>query len=263
MNNKYIVLRPTQHQTGIFAFLWQSLRGIYHNPYQYYYFYFGKESCYFDGTVEGFNNVWDYYYKQPFTNTFPTVIEKEVGLIFDQISEFREGEDYGLTTEEYNHRRFIFNSILNSYFELLPHMTEKIDSFWNTNMANKTILGIHCRGTDHPNNADLSKYLDQIEQISSDYDCIFAMSDEQGKIDILRERFGSKLITYDTFRSTNGAPLWHTSFAPIHNPRLIGEEALIESYLMARTAHLLFYTGSNVNFFIRALNPFLPYTLLK
>jgi hypothetical protein len=38
----------------------------------------------------------------------PSNIEKEVGLIFDFESEFREGEEFNLVSEEYNKRRFVF-----------------------------------------------------------------------------------------------------------------------------------------------------------
>jgi hypothetical protein len=123
------------------------------------------------------------------------------------------------------------------------------------------VLGLHCRGTDHPNNSDIGQYIAQIEKLAAEYDIIFAMSDEQNKIDILKNHFGNKLVTYDTFRSPNGAPL-HISLRHMHNPRLMGEEVLIEAYLLARTDLLLFYTGSNVNFFVRALNPVLPYLQL-
>jgi hypothetical protein len=104
--------------------------------------------------------------------------------------------------------------------------------------------------------------MDEIKFISAEYDVIFAASDEQSKIDMLRHHIGDKLITYDTFRSPSSAPL-HIALRHMHNPRLIGEEALIEVYLLARTNLLLLYTGSNVNFFVRALNPNLPYHTLQ
>jgi hypothetical protein len=261
MTNSYILLHPTQPHSGLFAFIWQTIRGVYHNADKPYYFYFGPECCYYDDTIFGFNNAWDYYFEQPHTALVPLQIEKEVGLIFDAESEFREGEEFGLSSEEYNKRRFVFNDIIKKYYVLKPYLREKIDTFYNLHLAGKRVIGLHCRGTDHPNNSDIGRYIEQIQNISADYDVIFATSDEQSKIDILKHHFGDKLITYDTFRSPTGAPI-HIALRHMHNPRLIGEEALAEAYLLAKTDLLLFYTGSNVNFFVRALNPTLPYTQL-
>ena len=262
MTNSYILLHPTQPHSGLFAFIWQTIRGVYHNPNKQYYFYFGPECCYYDHNLAGFNNAWDYYFEQPHTSITPVEIEKEVGLIFDFESEFREGEEFNLNSVEYNKRRFIFHEIINKYYKLKPYIQEKIDTFYNTYFLNKRVMGIHCRGTDHPNNTDIRKYISQIEDISKDFDCIFATSDEQDKIDALKSHFGNKLVTYNTFRSHDGSPV-HISLRSMHNPRMIGEEALIEAYLLARTSLLTFYTGSNVNFYVRALNPNLPYICLS
>jgi hypothetical protein len=258
MTQSYILLHPTQPDSGLFAFIWQTIRGIYHNPDRQYYFYFGHECCYYNSNFKGFNNAWDYYFKQPHIQNMPNFVEKEVGLIFDFESEFREGVDFNLNYNEYNNRRFIFNDIIKKYYILNDVITEKIDTFYTNNFKNKKVLGIHCRGTDHPNNTDITKYLKKIENIANDYDIIFATSDEQSKIDILIEYFGNKLITYPTFRSPNGLPI-HISLRHLYEPNLIGEEVLIEAYLLSKTDLLLLYTDSNVNFYVRALNPNLPY----
>ena len=74
MENSYILLHPTQPNSGLFAFIWQTIRGIYHNPNKQYYFYFGPECCYYDGSLPAFNNAWDYYFDQPYSSTFPSNI---------------------------------------------------------------------------------------------------------------------------------------------------------------------------------------------
>lgn len=262
MSESFVLLHPTHNNSGLFAYLWQTIRGIYHNPNKNYYFYFGPECCYYDSEISGFNNAWDYYFEQPHTATPPENIEKEVGVIYDHESEFREGTEFNLKFMEYNKRRFIFHEIINKYYKLKPHIEKKIQAFYDAHFLNKKVLGIHCRGTDHPNNIDIQQFISQIKEISVSYDLIFAMSDEQSKIDILQKHFGEKVITYDTFRSTDGSPI-HIALRHLHNPRLIGEEAIIETYLISKTDLLLLYTGSNVNFYARALNPNLPYINLN
>jgi hypothetical protein len=261
MNTDYIILNPVFPNSGLFAFIWQSIRGIYHNPNEKYYFKFGPECCYYDHSILGMNNAWEYYFEQPHINYQPFNVKKVVGIIDVIESEFREGEEFGLSREEYNNRRFVFNEIIQKYIKLKPHIQNKIDEFCQMHFKNKRVIGIHCRGTDHPNNTDITKFLDKIKQLSAGYDLIFAMSDEQSKIDVLQEAFQDRLVTCNTYRSPSNMPL-HISMRNMHNPRLIGEEVLIEAYVLARTDRILLYTGSNVNFYVRALNPTLQYESL-
>lgn len=260
METNYILINPVHGGAGFFSYIWESLRAVYHNPNKHYYFYFGPESSYYDTSVTGFNNVWDYYFEQPHSSTFPSNnIEKYIRTIInEQESEYREGEEFNLDFDAYNKQRFVYNEIINKYYKLKPEIQQKIESFYSTHFVNKRVLGIHCRGTDHPNNKNIFLYLDKIEATLQDYDVLFAMSDEQGKIDALRERFGNKVVTYSTFRSMNNMPL-HVLPHHTYNKRLLGEEVLVEAYLLARTDMLLLYTGSNVNFYSRALNPHLQY----
>lgn len=259
MEHNYIVINPTHIGAGFFSYIWETLRAIYHNPDKNYYFYFGPECSYYDNTIVGFNNAWDYYFEQPHSSLPPTKVEMYIRTIINnQESEYREGLEFNLDFDSYNKQRFVYNDIINKYIKLKPHIQEKIESFYSTHFVNKRVVGIHCRGTDHPNNKNISEYLDSIEKVLQEYDILFAMSDEQRKIDIIQERFGDKIVTYNTFRSIDNTPL-HVLPQHKYNKRLLGEEVLIESYLLARVDVLLLYTGSNVNFYSRALNPNLTY----
>lgn len=259
MTDGYILVNPTHRHAGFFSYIWETIRTVYHHPNKKYYFYFGPESAYYDSTISGFNNAWDYYFQQPHSNTFPTNIEKHVSAINnDTESEYREGAEFNLDYDLYNKRRFVFNNIINQYYKLQPHIQEKIDIFYSSNFLNKKVLGMHCRGTDHPYKKDVSLYLNKIEDMLKQYDVLFAMSDEEDKINTLKQTFGDRVVTYDTFRSNSSTPL-HVSPKHNYNMRLLGEEVLIESYLLAKTDFLLLYTGSNVNFYSRVVNPNLQY----
>ena len=244
----YRLLHPTQHNSGMFAFIWQTIRAMYHYPEDEYYIWFGRESCYFDEEMysqQGIDNVWDYYFKQPHTDSMPTTISSEVGLLHDEWSEFR---DIYLTPDV--------------YAQLLPHVQQKIDDFYKSKFENKRILGIHCRGTDHPDKQDMQYYVDKIATYIDDYDYVFIASDEQYRVDCIKQAFGDKVIEYDvTFRSISDSPLhYHNSMQC--SKYYVGEDVIIEAYLLAKTNMLLCCTNSNVNYFARALNLELPYKLL-
>lgn len=259
----YRLLHPTQPNSGLFAFIWQTIRGMYHYPNDKYYVYFGKECCYFDYDIlneQNIDNVWDYYFEQPHTNIFPNRNEilSEVGLLFDEFSEFR---DVFLDPEVYKIRRIEYANIIKSNVRLLPHVKEKIDSFYNSNFFGKKVLGLHCRGTDHPDKKPMEYYLEEINSVIKDYDILFVTSDEQSRVDYIKNIFKEKVITYPTFRSLNDGPL-HYANNYNYNKYFIGEEVLIEAYLLSKSDYLLCCTGSNVNFFIRCLNPNLNYKIL-
>jgi hypothetical protein len=258
----YRLLHPTQPNSGMFAFIWQTIRAMYHYPNDNYYVWFGRESCYFDEEMyqqQDISNVWDYYFKQPHTNTMPTEISSEVGLLHDEFSEFR---DILLTPDVYEKRRAEYHDIITKHVHLLPHVQQKIDAFYEQNFKNKKILGVHCRGTDHPDKKNMSYYIEQISKYVDDYDYIFITSDEQYRVDCIKHAFGDKVIEYDvTFRSISESPLhYHNSYQC--SKYYIGEDVIIEAYLLAKVNMLLCCTGSNVNYFIRALNLNLKYSYL-
>lgn len=259
---KYIFLHPTQPNSGLFAFIWQAIRGMYHYPNEKYYVLFGRECCYFDQDIyseQQVDNVWEYYFEQPHTDVMPKQeqIIREVGLLFDEFSEFR---DVFLTPEIYTIRRKEYSEIINKNLKLLPHVSEKIEDFYNKNFLGKKVLGLHCRGTDHPDKLPMESYIDKIKKHIDDYDIMFVTSDEQSRVDYIKEIFGDKVVLYPTFRSKNQQPL-HYQSSHGYNKYFVGEEVIIEAYLLAKTNFLLCCSGSNVNFFVRSLNKDLPYEI--
>ena len=265
MEDEYVLLHPTQPNSGMFAFIWQTIRGMFHYPNEKYYIFFGQESCYYDYTYSknyNIHNVWDYYFKQPFIEQIPPSnnIIKEIGLIFDEVSEFR---DIYMTKNQYDLNRIIYNKIINDNIKLLPHVEVKIESFVNNNFNNKKVIGIHCRGTDHPEKIDIYQSLELSKPYTDMYDLIFLSSDQIEYIDIFKKYYGEKLITYDTnIRSSGNIPL-HYANGYNYSKYKIGEDAIVEAYLHSKTDFLLGTVNSNVNYFIRALNKNIPYNILK
>jgi hypothetical protein len=237
---------------------------MYHYPEDQYYVLFGRECCYFDEDMyneQQIDNVWDYYFEQPHTHAIPHKenIISEVGLLQDEWSEFRD--IYIDSKEEYQKIRKEYNAIINKHIKLLPHVKEKLYSFYENNLKNKKILGLHCRGTDHPDKLPMDNYVDVINKKLVDYDALFVTSDEQSRVDYIVNTFKNKVIVYPTFRSNSESPLHYQNYHN-YNKYFVGEEVLIEAYLLSMTNHLMCCTASNVNFYVRALNPNLNYTML-
>lgn len=254
MNN--ILIRPKHYGAGFFSYVWCTLRVMYSHPWSHYHIHYGPEFSYYDSTIG--DNAWEYYFLQPnksFVNDLDTI---ELSGDDSMGSEYRDGFMDDQSISHIQDIRDSYNKIIKENVVIQPHIQEKIDLFIKDNFTNNNILGIHLRGTDHPCKKPMSDYFDIIDSYEKDYDIIFASSDEQERIDVLIERYGNKVITYNSIRSKSDTQLHH-GWDNISIRYNIGEDVLIESCLLSNTHFLLCCSGSNVNYFSRALNPKLKY----
>lgn len=257
---KYTVIKPENvpgSSCGFCGFIWQAIRAIYHNPNEEYYFDFSNSHY---QTTPGADNIWDHYYEQPFTTVKPqeNEIKKTVGIIFDPESNFIHEEMVPQTPENIQAKRQIFNKIYTQHFKLKKEIQDRIDSFYDNNMRGKKVLGVHFRGTDHPNRQNMDKSLQVIKNNIIQYDRLLICSDEFFRYKIAAVAFKHKAIAYNSIRSDSSAPLHHNVSASNQNAeyfKKITEDIIIEATLMSKTDFLVCCPGSNVNFLSRAINP--------
>jgi hypothetical protein len=265
---EYIYIHPTS-SCGMCGYIWQVIRAMYHFPNDKYYIQLGKECMFFDDSIEHTKNAWEYYFEQPHINVLPPSenIIKEVGLLHDAFSEFRDCYMKNSTKDQLQNRRIEYSKIIEKNVILKSSIKEKIDSFYDTHFKGKKVLGVHCRSTDHPDKLNISDCANMIDSLSNQHDLIFASSDDAHQIYQLKDIFGDKLVTYDSLRSTDGNALHHQ-----HNQRIvgkdnynykIGEDVIVESYLLSKTNFLFCTTNSNVNYLVRSINPHLPYIVIN
>lgn len=261
MKDNYIIIKP-QENCGMCGYIWQTLRAIYQNPNKKYYIDFSN-SIYkpnMDNT-----NVWDLYFEQPHINIKPSEdqIEKEVGILFDVESAFIWSEIQPNTPEQIQKRRDEFSNIINHYIKLKPHVQNKIDKFVEEKFKNKKVLGVHFRGTDHPEKKKAVEYMQPIKDMLVDYDVLFVSSDDHERFRLAEVAFKNKIVSYESIRSNkNGIPLHSHPYDPRYNRNntpeyqyKIGEDVIIEAFLMSKVNFLFCCPGSNVNYLARAINP--------
>ena len=252
---KYIIIK-NNGSCGICGYIWQVLRAIWHNPGYRYYVDFSYGCQYSDDQVKETNNVWEYYFQQPGDSEYPP--EEEIEKTIDEIinvpeSEFRDVFMVNPTPEYISNRRHEFSKIINENIKLQPSVEQKIEEFAKRNFEGKRVLGVHFRGTDHPDKKNVYEYFQAIKDKAVNYDVIFCASDEAERINALATVFGSKVVTYDSLRSESAEPL-HYSNKPKFK---VGEDVIVEAYLLAKTDFLFCCSNSNVNYFSRAINPVL------
>lgn len=264
---KYTVIQ-NNGVCGICGYIWQTLRAMWHYPDSKYYVDFSKNCQYADSSVKTTDNVWEYYFEQPHIQTRPPV--EEISTTIDKIidvpeSEFRDVFMKNASHEYISRRRLEYGNIIAKYLKLKPHIEEKVSNFVSTYFKGKKVLGVHFRGTDHPDKKEVFEYLQTIKNKAVDYDIIFCASDEAARYNALKTVFGKKVISYDSIRSTSSHPLHHsndpTYYSSIPGYKL-GEDVIIEAFLLSKTDFIFCCSNSNVNYLARAINPTLPYQAL-
>lgn len=261
--SKYVIIKPEEN-CGMCGYIWQTIRAIYHNPNKNYYIDF--DNSIYKTSDE---NVWDKFFEQPHIKNKPTHenIEKQVGIIFDQDSEFVISNMIPNTKEEIQKRRNSFSQIIDKYIKLKPHIKQKIDSFDDANFKGKKVLGVHFRGTDHPFKNRMCDYMQAVKEKLVDYDTLFVCSDEQERFKMAKFAFSKKIVYWNSLRSEKGnIPLHsHPNDYRYSHSRTeeyqykIAEDVIIESYLLSKCDFIMCCPASNVNYFARAINPNVEY----
>jgi hypothetical protein len=251
---KYTIIK-NQGSCGICGYIWQVLRVMWHYPNNRHYVDFNEGCSYQDKSIKETSNVWEYYFEQPSCQLYPEADQIELvinQIIHNQESEFRDVFMYNPTLDYINNRRKEFNEIIKKYIKLKKPIADKIESFIESYFKGKKVLGVHFRGTDHPDKKDVVEYLQIIKEKAASYDVIFCASDEASRFNLLKTVFGDKVISYDSIRSEDGAPLHYNNSVSKYK---IGEDVIIEAFLLANTNFLFCCSNSNVNYLSRAINP--------
>jgi hypothetical protein len=251
----YTVIKP-ENACGLAGYIWQTIRGIYHNPGEKYYIDFSN-CLYIDNTDSTKLNPWEYYFEQPFLDTYPPQdqITKTVGLIDVPESEFRDVFMVSPTEEHIQNMRNKFHQIINEYIKLKPALQTKIDEFYEQNMKGKKVLGVHLRGTDHPEKKKMADYMDNLRKIFLHFDIMFVTTDEEYRYKFIKSIYDDRVITYNSIKSNSEQALHTDPHTPGSQKRKIGEDVIIEAYLLSKCDFLALGTNSNVNYLTRAINP--------
>jgi hypothetical protein len=247
---------------GICGYIWQVLRAMWHNPNSSYYIDFTQRCQYKDDTITKTSNVWEYYFKQPHSDDYPA--SSEIVSVIDRIidvpeSEFRDVFMINPTKEDIAARRHEYFNIIKKYIRLQPHVENKINNFVENNFKGKKVLGVHFRGTDHPDKKEITEYLQVIKNKAALYDIIFCASDEYSRYNMLKVVFGDKVVTYDSIKSDDDKPLHYKESISKYK---IGEDVIVEAFLLSKTDFIFCCGNSNVNYLSRAINPTLESQVL-
>ncbi|MDR3550283.1 MAG: hypothetical protein P4L31_02635, partial [Candidatus Babeliales bacterium] len=181
-----------------------------------------KQSLYYGGDGFTGENVWEYYFEPLSSLTYQQIdkIDNSYSqeFFFTAIAPEKRQKAYQLITK---------------YIKIKSHVMQKVEDFYQLNMAGKKTIGIHLRGTDKEKEEDLvnPKKIVKAALAIADSDTQFLIaSDEQRLFDKMLDLLkGRKIIYYDCFRSDNGNPLHFRK----PSPGQLGQDVLIEALLLS------------------------------
>lgn len=157
--------------------------------------------------------------------------------------------------------------LVRKYIGIRPEVVDKVEAFVTANLQDKTVLGIHYRGTDKRLEAPRLSYRSVFDAIDrylarhAGFDCLFVSSDEQDFVDEVTDAFGTALPVVshrDQQRSRDRRPVHHS---PVGDRFQRGEEAVVNCLLLSRCAALI-KTPSILSGWSKLFNPALEVTML-
>lgn len=180
--------------------------------------------------VDKDNNEWFSYYFKPVGMDDPEINELWKQGKLNNLPSYTKynfwkntiGYEFDRDSYEKADKDFDFNKGYNDIIQLKPYLQEKVDNFYNKNMKDKFLIGIHARGTDkfssvdshenHPKHFTYQQYCDGIEKeillqkkLQDKPIAVFACSDEQPFINYVQKNLGNRyeIITANDILRSN------------------------------------------------------------
>jgi hypothetical protein len=253
---KIYVNIPGHRYAGLMSYFIQVIANLHvvNNTHDKLYVKFDENMRYQD--LRRGKNVWDYYFEQPF-DFIKEEVERAVktkGVWFEN--------NLAIPSRLTADVRHICGELIQKYIKLKPHVQKKIDEFIELNKQNgDKILAVHKRGTDHITDAPIlpiNEYFKSVDMYIKSYDKLLLCTDEEYTVDEFRQRYGDKLITYNSIRSVERNNIGVHQSIGLANPYVMGEDVIIETYLMAYSDFLI-KTVSNVSNSALLINPEIKY----
>lgn len=189
-------------------------------------------------------NVWEYYFYQPFSFT-----QEEVDAAEKIGGVWLEGS-MNIPSRLTKDVIIKANKLITDYIKPKEHIESKINKFIAENISEyDKVLALHKRGTDHVDDAPevpIETYFSTVDKYIDDYQKLLLCTDEEYTVTAFKQRYGSKVIFYNSIRAEERTKIGVHQSIGLCNPYKMGEDVIVETYLMSKS-NLLIKTVSNVS----------------
>ncbi len=239
-------------------------------------------SCYRDPDEAG--DPWEYYFEQSFPDVTPDPDAPDlpggpqIACTRDNIitPRLQDGNCNPLLLPR---DRFASARLLHQYVRVKPDIQQQVEAFRAAHWRDK-MIGLHIRGPGrlHGGAGELraalgaegavpfQPFFDQADRILSLMPDagVFVCSDSQPVIDVVRDRYGDKVVDYPAIRSEFGE--MHAGHPENQGqsfpPKRLGLDMIIEALLLAR-CDVFVHGNSNVANFVLSYDPYLMHVYVQ
>jgi hypothetical protein len=211
---------------------------------------------FYDPKYEPTNNVWEYYFQQPFNLTLDTYNQEHTVVKYDGY-ELAKDFIFGLSENHYTlsyepNSRSIAKQLVEKHIRFQPHIMKIVNDFALNNFQNKKILGLHVRagnmfiqGHAHGFTQFMTAehFYPYVDKELDQYDNLFLITNTLRIRDSFISRYGNRLVYFDT---DTLAPC-DLDVTWLHQDKNYakGEAAVVECVLLSLCNKML-VTGSNL-----------------
>ena len=187
-------------------------------------------------------NSWDYYFEN-LNSINLNKVYKNFNFIFSDSTKLDTSKLHKRIYMKYE--KILHSNLIKKKIIYQANLIEK--KFFKDNK----VLGVHLRGSDqkkgtlHPFPPTLKQTMALTEKTFKKYkfDKIFLVTEEKNYFNKFKNKFGKKLINFDTYRSDDDIFLEY----PRKNHRyLLGHETIINMILMSKANHLIHSNSKNI-----------------
>lgn len=233
--------------------------------------------------IRGTTNAFEYYFEQPTDVSVDMALHGCNVFLYNTAHDLRAEREMCDVSSPHRANYDVDNAYLEilaalfrKYLRLNEETRTRIDRDCRTLFGGsaRRLLGVHLRGTDfrqawvgHPRVVDAKSYIPEIDRAMSHglFDGIFLATDDAGELDILRHRYGDRLLYYeDTQRGCGNVGVHLAKGERPLNHYLNGLEVLRDMYTLAACDGLICGL-SQVSFMTRIIrmSTGTPYALLR
>jgi len=184
-------------------------------------------------------NAWRDYFEQTSDHNLDQVLARGEFVLFDQ-------RPRSFPVQEYSQHAGYVNQF-HRHIRLEPETQAYVDSWLAMFRGVARVLGVHFRGTDMrvapshwapPTKFQMLKTIDSALE-RAHFDLIFVATEDQNNLDALRKRYGSLVVTTDSFRTRESSKLSRMDSPVLQWRFLLGRQVIRDTWLLGHCAGLV------------------------
>jgi hypothetical protein len=196
--------------------------------------------------IHNTKNSWEYYFENLSKYQLKDIYKSNKIIITND--EFYRSMTHKINTKDFKK--------IKKFIKVKKRHIDFSNKFFNNNLKNKKVLGVHYRGTsykssaNHPFPPTKEQVINKVDELikKKKFNAIFLCTEEKRYLELFKKRYKNILYYIDSFRS-NSDNAFQVYPRKNHRYRL-GKEILIDTLILSKCNTFL-HTDTNVSLFVK------------